>query len=361
MALIDKMNDAFITLTNLVKSKVDKTAIIDLSHGGTGATDVATARSNLGLGTVATYNAGTSANNVLLLNDNGYVPQSALNGTYKNTILDITSGGIYRATSSLGIASATAYGLGDISVIGYFTGVIVIKTTIPFSKSVVFNISIEGLSSVEEATIKMNIVGTTFGSLNKFNTGTTDIPVRKAQSSDGFLCFILGDVNTVLAVAPSISIISAHLGYYVEPTYLTGWKLNIKYELSSYTNISDFAIQSQSFIESSIYAKLANNSINVATRSIKAGASSYKKGWRKLIATLPSEAGEITVAHGVTTIESVRAKVTNSDNIVVFNSDIDPANQFYVRVNGANLILGVTANSTKVFGKQATIYVGEEL
>ena len=96
-------------------------------------------------------------------------------------------------------------------------------------------------------------------------------------------------------------------------------------------------------------------------QGIKSGTSSYKKGWRKLTATLPSQAGEITVEHGVTTIETVQAKVTNSDGIIVYNNDIDPANQFYVRVNGANLILGVTANSTKVFGKTVTIYVGEEL
>ena len=95
--------------------------------------------------------------------------------------------------------------------------------------------------------------------------------------------------------------------------------------------------------------------------SIQAGSSAYKKGWRKLTATLPSSAGEITKAYGVTTVETVQAKVTNSDGIIIYNNDIDQANQFYVRVNGANLVLGVTANSTKVFGKSVTIYVGEEL
>ena len=99
----------------------------------------------------------------------------------------------------------------------------------------------------------------------------------------------------------------------------------------------------------------------ISVSNIQSGAASYKKGWRKLTATLPSQAGEITVAHGVTTVETVQAKVTNTDDITVFNNDIDPANQFYVRVNGANLVLGVTANSTKVFGQPATIYLGEEL
>ena len=99
----------------------------------------------------------------------------------------------------------------------------------------------------------------------------------------------------------------------------------------------------------------------IAVSNIQSGQASYKKGWRKLTATLPGPAGEITIAHGVTTVETVQAKVTNSDGIIIYNNDIDPANQFYVRVNGANLILGVTANSTKVFGQPVIIYVGEEL
>ena len=100
---------------------------------------------------------------------------------------------------------------------------------------------------------------------------------------------------------------------------------------------------------------------NLQIASIQAGSSAYKKGWRKLTATLPSQAGEITKAHGVTTVETLQAKVTNSDGIIIYNNDIDPSNQFYVRVNGTNLVLGVTANSVKVFGKTVTIYVGEEL
>ena len=95
--------------------------------------------------------------------------------------------------------------------------------------------------------------------------------------------------------------------------------------------------------------------------SIASGSSSYKKGWRKLTATLPTKAGEIAASHGVANVETLQAKVTNSDGITIYNNDIEPSNQFYVRANGTSLILGVTANSTKVFGKAVTIYVGEEL
>ena len=100
---------------------------------------------------------------------------------------------------------------------------------------------------------------------------------------------------------------------------------------------------------------------NLQIASIQAGSSAYKKGWRKLTTILPSSVGQIVMAHGVTTVEMVQAKVTNSDGIIIYNNDIDPANQFYLRVNGAYIILGVTANSTKVFGKSITIYVGEEV
>ena len=104
-----------------------------------------------------------------------------------------------------------------------------------------------------------------------------------------------------------------------------------------------------------------NDKLQIASIQAGPSGSSYKKSWRKLTATLPSSAGEITKAHGVTTVETVQAKVTNSDGIIIYNNDIDQANQFYVRVNGPNIVLGVTANSTKVFGKAVTIYVGEEL
>lgn len=104
-----------------------------------------------------------------------------------------------------------------------------------------------------------------------------------------------------------------------------------------------------------------NSSKPISVSNIQSGSASYKKGWRKLPATLPSQAGEITKAHGVTNIEMLQAKVTASDGIVSYQNDPDPTRQFYIRVNGANLVLGVANTATAIFGKSVTIYVGEEL
>lgn len=125
--------------------------------------------------------------------------------------------------------------------------------------------------------------------------------------------------------------------------------------------VQQYTSYGSKYYEHIIYSDINTPNLDMQVKTLKSGAASYKKGWRKLTTTLPSQEGEVTLAHGVTTVEMVQAKVTNSDGIIIYNNDIDPANQFYVRVNGANLVLGVTANSTKVFGKTVTIYVGEEL
>ena len=56
MALTDKINDGFRQLTTLVKGKVDKTAVIDVAHGGTGATTLPSAQTNLGIDKVVSAN-----------------------------------------------------------------------------------------------------------------------------------------------------------------------------------------------------------------------------------------------------------------------------------------------------------------
>ena len=70
MALTDKINDGFKHLATLLKGKVDKTAVIDVAHGGTGANTLANAQTALGI-----------VDNKLLL------PQKI--GTFKNSYLFI--------------------------------------------------------------------------------------------------------------------------------------------------------------------------------------------------------------------------------------------------------------------------------
>jgi hypothetical protein len=152
-------------------------------------------------------------------------------------------------------------------------------------------------------------------------------------------------------------------GAYAMGLYLVSGEEKIFCGFSSDTNDVGYIAKDSSgnTKTAKFFTTLNSQNLTISVKSISAGTASYKKGWRKLTATLPSQAGEVGIALGATTVEMVQAKVTNSDGVIVYNNDIDPGNRFYVRVNGANLILGVITNSTKVFGKTVTIYLGEEL
>lgn len=113
------------------------------------------------------------------------------------------------------------------------------------------------------------------------------------------------------------------------------------------------------FCSDSAYKAEGNATVKVG--AIIAGAASYKKGWRRLTATLPTGAGEITVAHGVTKMGARSAVCIASDGVEVSNNDPSPDYQFYLRRIGANLAIGKSASTPKLDGKEVTIFIEEQL
>lgn len=99
---------------------------------------------------------------------------------------------------------------------------------------------------------------------------------------------------------------------------------------------------------------------NIAVAGISSGVNSYRKTWRKLTATMPTQAGEMHITHGANRIEMLHASLIDNDGFLISQNDPDPTRQFIVREKSGNLYLIVGANASKIFGKTVTIYIGEE-
>ena len=106
--------------------------------------------------------------------------------------------------------------------------------------------------------------------------------------------------------------------------------------------------------------KYAFHNENYSATSVKAGAASYKRGWRKLTASFGSGASTITKAHGVSNIAGVTVRATVS-GVSYYANDARATHRFTIQTDGTNVIITKSVDATALNGAALTIYIDEEL
>lgn len=108
------------------------------------------------------------------------------------------------------------------------------------------------------------------------------------------------------------------------------------------------------------WVKYAFHGEDYSATSVKAGAASYKRGWRKLTGTFGTGASTITKAHGVANVAGLTVKATVS-GVSYYANDARVTHQFTVQTDGTNVIITKSADATAIDNAALTIYIDEEL
>lgn len=274
----------------------------------------------------------------------GTVPNASITGTYTDVTLDISNGGLY---SIKGTNSATAYGLGSIRcTTNNLNDAIVIKTTIPASAAVVLNFQIKGTSDSETNIIDITISGYLLGNFNKITTGTKDYIIRKAQSSDGFICFILTHASGLLGGATAFSIVHAHINIGSLQTYCQGWQLSTTADLSTYTNISQPLSELASNVNT-YWTNIQNKPTTIAGYAI---TDAYTKADVYTKAEADGKYALLTNVYNKTEIDTKISTIDQFINTVTLST----TNLVFIRKNGATIKVAIPTWNQSTTGNAAT-------
>lgn len=277
----------------------------------------------------------------------GIVPNASISGIYTDVTLDISNGLMYSVKQPGSNNSVTAYGLGSIRGTGTTqNSVIVIKTNIPKDSVNVLSLHIKGLSDSESTNIDITISGWIKGNISKLSLGTKDYDIRKAQSSDGYVCFIISHPSGYLGPSTSFSIVTAHLNFGVDVSTLSNWSIFETTNLSTFTNISQPAAQSTS-VANTYWTNVQNKPTTIAGYAI---TDAYTKAD---VYTKAEADGKYALLTNVYSKTEVDGKISSIDQFIN-TVTLSTTNLVFTRKNGATINVAIPTWNQSTTGNAAT-------
>ncbi|NYR09621.1 hypothetical protein [Psychrobacter sp. BI730] len=110
-----------------------------------------------------------------------------------------------------------------------------------------------------------------------------------------------------------------------------------------------------------VASTLTGKAIDVT--SVKAGAASYKRGWRKIVATFGTGDSTIFVNKGTNQMTLTNVRVKTSGNVIIHPSDTRPpfAYQVTENMNQQRVEIKKLATATGLDNTEIHVYIDEEL